>query len=370
MLAAAAAWDGLATELYTAASAYGSQIAELTGVWSGPASASMTAAATPYVAWLNATATRAEATAVQAKAAAAAYDVAFGMTIPPPLIAANRAQLMALIATNLFGQNFPAIAVTEAHYAAMWAQDATAMYGYAAASAHASALTTFDQPPATTNPAQAGRAAAVVQAADTAARSLPSALQALGLPSSSSGTSTAGPGGLQAILTWLLGEPVESSQWYSSPLGKLVNSMYNSDVEIIGNHMADYEHFLKIWDELPVAASSSGTEAVAAVPGLSAVLGGGPVSPGASVGVSAFVGNAGTVGNLSVPQSWAAAAPATQVSGTASAVMSAAAADEGKAHGLLRGMPLMPGATRRAGGVVGQRYGFRHLVTAHPVAGG
>ena len=54
------------------------------------------------------------------------------MTVPPPVIAANRAQLMALIATNFFGQNTPAIAATEAHYSEMWVQDATAMYGYAA----------------------------------------------------------------------------------------------------------------------------------------------------------------------------------------------------------------------------------------------
>lgn len=127
MLAAAAAWDGLAIELYTTAASYGSLIAELTGAWLGPASATMAAASAPYVAWLTATAAQAEQTAVQAKAAAGAYEAAFAMTVPPPVIAANRAQLMMLIATNFFGQNLPAIAATEAHYAEMWAQDAAAM---------------------------------------------------------------------------------------------------------------------------------------------------------------------------------------------------------------------------------------------------
>ena len=42
---------------------------------------------------------------------------------------------MTLIATNVLGQNTPAIAATEAQYAEMWAQDAEAMYGYAASSA-------------------------------------------------------------------------------------------------------------------------------------------------------------------------------------------------------------------------------------------
>jgi len=35
------------------------------------------------------------------------------------------------IATNILGQNTPAIAATEAQYMEMWAQDAAAMYGYA-----------------------------------------------------------------------------------------------------------------------------------------------------------------------------------------------------------------------------------------------
>ncbi len=51
------------------------------------------------------------------------------------MIAANRALLMMLIATNILGQNTPAIAATEAHYMEMWAQDATAMYAYAGSSA-------------------------------------------------------------------------------------------------------------------------------------------------------------------------------------------------------------------------------------------
>ena len=46
------------------------------------------------------------------------------MTVPPAVVAANRAQLATLVATNVFGQNTPAIAATEAQYAEMWAQDA------------------------------------------------------------------------------------------------------------------------------------------------------------------------------------------------------------------------------------------------------
>ena len=103
----------------------------------------MAAAAAPYAAWMNTTAAQAEQTANQAMAAAAAYEAAFGMTVPPPVIAANRAQLASLVATNLLGQNGPAIAATEAHYGEMWAQDAAAMYGYAAQSAAATQVPSF-----------------------------------------------------------------------------------------------------------------------------------------------------------------------------------------------------------------------------------
>jgi PPE-repeat protein len=152
MLAAAAGWDSVAVELESTAGSYSSVISWLTDqAWWGPSSMRMSAAVLPYVGWLRVSAKSAEQTAAQAYAAAAAYEAAFSMTVPPPVIAENRALLMALIATNFFGQNGPAIAATEAHYAEMWTQDATAMYGYVGASTSASTLAPFDEPPQTTN---------------------------------------------------------------------------------------------------------------------------------------------------------------------------------------------------------------------------
>src|SRR6516164_475198 len=171
LLAAAVAWEGLATAIHSAASSYQSEIAALTaGPWLGPASALMASAAAPYVAWTRMTATQAEQTANQAKAAAAAYETAFAETVPPAAIAANRSLLLALVATNIFGQNTPAIAAAEAQYAEMWAQDAGAMYGYAAASALATVLTPFLPPPRNTNAdGPANQAAAVAQASGISA---------------------------------------------------------------------------------------------------------------------------------------------------------------------------------------------------------
>src|SRR5271154_1773858 len=168
MLAVGAAWDALADDLYLAAAAYGSAVSDLTSSWLGPSSVSMAAAAATYVSWISATAVQAQQTAAQAMAAVAAYEAAFAMTVPPPTIAANRALLLALVATNFFGQNTPAIMMTEALYAEMWAQDATAMYGYEGASSAAATLTPFTTLPETTNsPGLAGMAAAVTQAAGT-----------------------------------------------------------------------------------------------------------------------------------------------------------------------------------------------------------
>ena len=216
MLAAASAWDGLATELQSTASSYGAVISELTGEsWVGPSSTAMEAAATPYVAWLNAAAGGAEQTAAQARAAASAYQSALTAMVPLPEIAANRTQLAALTATNVFGQNTPAIATTEAQYGEMWAQDATVMYGYAGSSAAAARVTPFTAPPSTTNPAgAASQAAAVTQASGTAtgngvqsalsqlSSTITSTLQNLASPAASSTSSTS----LSTLLTGLLSD--------------------------------------------------------------------------------------------------------------------------------------------------------------------
>ncbi|CLS58195.1 Putative transposase for insertion sequence element IS6110 [Mycobacterium tuberculosis] len=117
LVAAAQMWDSVASDLFSAASAFQSVVWGLTvGSWIGSSAGLMVAAASPYVAWMSVTAGQAELTAAQVRVAAAAYETAYGLTVPPPVIAENRAELMILIATNLLGQNTPAIAVNEAEY--------------------------------------------------------------------------------------------------------------------------------------------------------------------------------------------------------------------------------------------------------------
>ncbi|MCV7401586.1 PPE family protein [Mycobacterium fragae] len=319
MLAAAAAWDGLAADLHSTAASYQSVIWDLTGAaWLGPASVAMTAAAAPYISWLTTTAALCEETATQASAAASAYEAAFAMTVPPPIIAANRAQLMALVATNFLGQNTPAIMATEAHYGEMWAQDAAAMYGYAGSSAAASTLAPFTPPTPTTNPAGlAGQAAAVAHAAaatsaGTGAQTVmstgsqllsavPNALQGLALPLPAAAASL--PPFLQ-LLSLL--SPVNLAVSSASTAitstgmsGSYAGLGYAAYYDPMGASKMD-----AILARLGALPADPGTGALASFG--SADLGAGS---GAAPVVSAGLGRASSIGALPVPPSWAAAAP-------------------------------------------------------------
>jgi len=147
LLDAAAAWDGLAEELHAAAGSFSSATSALTAeAWQGTASQAMIRAADPYLTWLSATAGQAEQTAARARSAAAVFDAARAAIVHPMTVAANRVQLVNLVAANLLGQNAPAIAAAEAEYEQMWAQDVAVMSGYhAGASAAATQLAPFEE---------------------------------------------------------------------------------------------------------------------------------------------------------------------------------------------------------------------------------
>jgi PPE-repeat protein len=131
MLAAAAAWEGLAAELGSAADSFSSVTSGLAGQgWQGPASAAMVAAAQPYVGWLSAAAARAAGTAAQVKAVASVFEAARAAMVHPLAVAANRGALVKLVVSNLLGQNAAAIAAVEGQYEQMWAADVSAMAGY------------------------------------------------------------------------------------------------------------------------------------------------------------------------------------------------------------------------------------------------
>ena len=147
MLEAAAAWEGLASELGSAASSFNSVTSGLTGqAWQGSAANAMTAAATPYTGWLSQAASQASGAATQARAVASAFESALAATVHPTLVQANRTSFVRAVMTNWFGFNAPAIAAFEGQYEEMWAQDVAAMVGYhGGASAAAAALAPAEQ---------------------------------------------------------------------------------------------------------------------------------------------------------------------------------------------------------------------------------
>jgi PPE-repeat protein len=309
MLAAAQAWGSLADELYTAASAYQSAVSELTsGAWSGPSSTAMSAAGGNYVEWLSATAAQAEETATQARAAAAGYEAAFAMTVPPPEIAANRSSLAVLVATNFLGMNTPAIAATEALYAEMWAQDAVAMYSYAGSSAAATVLTPFTSPDQNTNPAaSAGQAAAISQAAGTSAGNAQStvsgvsqALSAAAAPAQSGDAL----GTLSELITVFLSAPTDLVTLFGIIPADALSGPVDLPIAYLGTIGG-----LRTDDTI------SGWEGTEGWPGTEDVppeqFQASITNPGAigASGPSASLGQANTIGALSVPSNWTVAAP-------------------------------------------------------------
>ena len=316
MTAASAAWDALADDLYLAAAAYGSTVSDLTSSWLGPSSVSMATAAATYVSWITATAAQAELTASQATAAVAAYEAAFAMTVPPPVIAANRALLLALVATNFFGQNTPAIMATEAEYVEMWAQDAAAMYGYAGASSAASALTPFTTPLETTNSSGfAGMAAAVTQAAGTSAgtgaqtvaplssAAVPGALPGFASTMASSSTSTSP---LSSLTTLTSSSAVTSGTSLVSGAASSV-SMATSGVSMLGSAGSLMNTFGPATATFARSFQMSGSVMSTGVGSGAGALS----SPGiGGTAVTATAGRAASLGALSVPQGWTSAAPA------------------------------------------------------------
>lgn len=318
MMTAAGAWEALAAELRSTAASYSSVISGLTTAWQGSSSAMMAGAAAPYATWLTATAAQAEQTALQARAAANAYETAHAATVPPPVIAANRGQLASLVATNLFGQNTAAIAAAEAQYADMWAADAAAMYGYAGQSATAAQLTAFNPPPQNTDPGgMANQAGAIGQAAGAAAGT--------NVQSMLSHVMSSAPQSLQSLAAPAAADP-------PSPLSvfKFLQTLAKLPVggfEAVGKGILPAnDTLITTIMGLVIGARGLNDISTAVEPEIFAALPSGPLAAGLSSGsdligsagsaVSAGVGRGGLIGALSVPPTWAAATPAIRLAAT------------------------------------------------------
>jgi PPE-repeat protein len=356
MMAAAAAWNSTAADLSTTAAGSQSVIAELAGgEWLGPSSLAMAAAVAPYIEWMETTAGELAQAASQAMASAAAYEAAFAMTVPPAVIAANRTQLAALVATNILGQNTPAIMATEALYGEMWAQDAAAMYGYAGSSASAAVLSPLTSPPQTNNPGgQAAQSAAVSQGA-------------------ASGSQTAGLNGLVSNMP-------NTMQSMATPLAAaaadnpLDDFFSNSLVSNIPNGILDtaaWQMFAAIPSAVLYAKTVGDAGAgAAAAGGLAAGLTS-TAAPAAALPIGGLAGtpvlagmaSSSTVGGLSVPAGWpAGAAPATGNSLLAGSGWTSPVEEGMGTTNVAAGMPAVASAGRGGYGFSTPRYGIKPTV--------
>jgi PPE-repeat protein len=370
LVTAATAWENLAAELQSTATAYSSVLSNLTtGPWVGPSSLAMAAAAAPYVAWMQQTAAQATQTAAQATQAAAAFETAFAAHVPPPLIAANRELLAELMTTNMFGQNTAAIAATEAQYGAMWAQDAEAMDTYFASSATTSNnLTEFSPAPQTTNDAGPEmQAAAVTQSGSSSAGNAATTAAAAAATTGATGP-LAGLANLatayQDFWTNLLNTIPGGANFYTAfynavkvPLG--LTTQFNDIGLLINFPVSQWLKFAPplAYGALPKDALGAGLGALGFTRGTLFDA----ISPTAGFARGTLVGS------LTVPPSWTSATPAIRTVAAALTAagpeaIPAAALGEGSLFSSM-GMAGMLGSALGAGGPTVVQAGIRNRMT-------
>jgi PPE-repeat protein len=233
------------------------------------------------------------------------------------LVAANRSQLATLVATNIFGLNTQAIAATETQYGEMWAQDAAAMYGYAAASSSATTLTPFTPPQQNTSPTgAAAQSAAASQATGTAAGNAQSTIQqALSAVPAALQSAAAAPAAatdplstLSNLISVFLDAPAAIATFTADiPLGSLGVVALPFDVvsALTGTHTDD---IVSGWNG-EQAWPGDGPAPVRPFPAPLLNLPAGTVPPPR---IAASLGEANAVGSLSVPPTWTIATPAVR----------------------------------------------------------
>lgn len=345
LLAAAAAWHGLATELTTIASAYESVTSRLSSEsWLGPASLAMMATTQPFVAWLAYTSECSALAASQAQASAAAFESALAMMVPPAEIAANRAQLAALVASDGLGQNGPAIAANEARYLQMWAQDADTMYRYAASSALACRLNPLTAPSPVTGTAESAAAeSALLAGLNSVVAHGPEAVLNLASP----GLAAAPAAGPDTLGLFSVFDSAEI------PMYDVFHHMRAVEADWVTNLCADWAPG-DAEDDATDAASHTAPGSAAATVAHSPARTAGPV-------LRAGLGNATSVGRLSVPEGWSTTAPALPAATVAAGTGWAVPAEE-ESVTAIPGTPGLPGAGYEARVGATPRYGFKPVV--------
>jgi PPE-repeat protein len=351
LLAAAGSWDALSAELASTAASYEAVISGLDFQWRGAASEAMSASAARYMGWLQTTAEQTKQTAMQARSAAAAYEQAYAMTVPPPAVTANRTQLVSLIATNILGQNTAAIAANEAQYSDYWAQDAAAMSGYAVSSAAATQLPKFSSANKSTNESGVTAQNAAVTGANTSTVTNSPVAQLLTNTPGQSNLATTGAAANSGNNAFRVLDAIQGT-------GVAFAAPYNTEQFVSGIIGAE--------NNLGILAKPLAAAAPLAAPTLRGAAGG---LSGGLGNVSATLARAGSIGPMSVPASWAAPV-STHISPLEPAGFTIL---PGTGETVTSGYPGVPGVPAGAGAKaagVPPRYGVRPTVMPRPPAAG
>ncbi|WP_293004136.1 PPE family protein [Mycobacterium sp.] len=366
LLEAATAWDELAADLEATATQYQTAVTNLTtGAWLGPSSAHMAAAAEPYIAWLQSTATEAAQTGAQAKAAAAAYQTAYSAMVPPPVIEANRAELTTLVSNNFLGQNTGAIAQNEAEYLEMWIQDALGMDTYQLNSTGAAGALPAQTPaPLVTTGADPAAAAAAAAPGDVAANGLESVLVGLinfggnlfGNTASGQLTSLAGlPTFFSGLGTTLAANPTAAllpvqATYYMGMLGSTPARMFmngGGSGGSAGGSLVDTLETMKgsLLDNVGKLVDQKGDQVLSGVSGQLSKWG-----SGIQAGIQAQMSNALHAGGLSVPHGWHTGASGGELSRAAPLLPTNSVA----APSMSTGLPTSPFSQGLMGALAGR----------------
>jgi len=178
LVVAAAGYETVADMLMAELTAMGVNTSTTATVaWQGPGGVMMQMTAAEFMAACEAASAWARLGQVAAADVAAAHTMALESMIPAQVALANRTAQAGLVASNVIGQNTPAIVGLDGQYfGQFWLQNATARTGYGAAVSTALASMAVPAPfsPTAANPA--GPAAAVAQ--DAAVQGTEGALQA------------------------------------------------------------------------------------------------------------------------------------------------------------------------------------------------
>jgi PPE-repeat protein len=289
------------------------------------------------------------------------------------VIAANRALLAVLVATNFLGQNTPAIAATEALYLEFWAQDAAAMYNYAGSSAAATQLDELPQPAEAVDP---------LSVVDQGIAAFKGAGQAVQAQLNSIGARLMPRIGdvLQTLSSPLNGQFNAIDQWIiaNTPLDDIV-PLYTKYMSPYMNSVAyEMQSTLFLGDEMAGFAKlgTFANDVAPAFPKIEAAVGGAagalPKLSSSVGGVAAGLGKAVPLGSgLSVPVSWTSA---TAQAGSGVTAIGNATSISAAAEGAVGGnMPVAPPFGQFVNAGNGRRapaYGHRLTFMTRPPAAG